>query len=104
MRLFRDAGDWRADRKLLDLCLGGVDGGLGHVDASLGLGNRLRPRPKHQHVVLGLGRLGLQRGLPQGRLGIVHRRFGNLSALPQRTQMVHRGAGFFHRHLGLFDR
>ena len=100
----QDAGNRRADRELLDLRLGGVDGGLGHVDAGLGLGDRLRPRPEHQHFVLGLGRLQLQRGLSQGRLGVVHGGFGDFTALAQRPQVVHVGAGFFDRHLGLLDR
>ena len=60
---------------------------------------------EHQHVVLGLGRLRLQRGLAQGRLGIVHGGFGDFTALPERPQVVYTWRVVFSTATcGSFDR
>ena len=88
------------DRELLNLCLGGVDGSLGDVDASLGLGDRLRRGRSINTSYWDWAGLLLQRGLSQGRLCIVHGGFGNFTSLPQRPQVFHDGSGFFDGHLG----
>ena len=57
IKAFEHAVNWRADRVVIEMCLGEGNQGSGCLDSTLSFGDRLRPRTDHHRVKRCLSRL-----------------------------------------------